>query len=61
MKNYTYSEKQVNQLLSYLGERPAKEVHALIQILFAPVTVTEVAEEQQQEEANEQGQEVRQG
>lgn len=60
MKKYVYTEQQINQLLGYLGEKPAKEVLSLVQVLYSPVEVLE-EQQQQTEGKDEQGQEVRQG
>ena len=64
MKQYTYTQNQVDYIYSYLLDRPMKETEGLVQIMRTPVAVTEVPDPEQpaesapqtegQEKANEE-------
>lgn len=39
---YSYTEEQINAILNYLGDKPAKDVFHLISAMKSPVKVDEV-------------------
>lgn len=42
---YGYTEQQINSVLAYLGDKPAKEVVHLINALKSPIKVDEVVDQ----------------